>query len=70
MDHFVDVVSVSEIGESRNIKMTEDSNIKREFRHSRYAIVQVASIVRTWAWEQGSNSGTRYQSIIMHDMLV
>lgn len=29
MDDFVDVISVGEIGESRNIKMTEDSNIKR-----------------------------------------
>lgn len=31
MDHFVDVISVSEIGESRNIKTTEESNIKRVY---------------------------------------
>lgn len=31
MDHFVDVISVSEIRESRNVKMTEESNIKRVY---------------------------------------
>lgn len=31
MDDFVDVISVSEIGESRNVKMTEESNIKRVY---------------------------------------
>lgn len=69
MDHFVDVISVSEIGESRNIKMTEGSNINRVYA---FQIRDSTDCQHSQDLGVGAriNSGTRYQSIIMHDMLV
>ena len=57
MDHFVDVIIVSEIRESRNIKLTEESNIKRVYAFQIRDRTD-CRIVRTWAWEQGIKDQT------------